>query len=122
MKKLLLAGVLLLLGVAPSWAQQPPYGSYTTELTGTIAVSGTYQSVFAASSNGARKSCTIQNKGANNMLAFFGSTQPGASSAKGFIITPNNFITWGLVGGGLTLDAIWIEGTSGDTFEYSSQP
>ena len=80
MKKLLLAGVLLLLGAAPSWAQNVPLGSGSTELTGTISTSGTYQQVFAASSNGQRKSCMVENTSASNQLVFFGPTAPSPST------------------------------------------
>ena len=86
MKKLLLAGVMLLAGAAPSWAQVPPYGTFTTEQTGTITTSGVYQQVFAASSQGARKSCTIMNTSATAQLVFFGSTAPAASSGKGLLL------------------------------------
>ena len=123
MKKLLLAGVMLLAGAAPSWAQQPPYGSGSTELTGTISTSGTYQQVFAASSNGQRKSCLVENTSASNQFVFFGPTAPSPNSGKGLLLVPNGgWVSCGLPGGGVAIDAVWIEGASGATYEYISQP
>ena len=123
MKKLLLAGVLLLLGAAPSFGQTPPYGTASTEATGTIASSGTYQQVFPSSSNGQRKSCLIQNTSASQMLVFFGATAPSPNSGKGLILAASGGnVSCGLIGGGVLIDAVWIEGTSGATYEYISQP
>jgi hypothetical protein len=62
------------------------------------------------------------------MLVFFGPTKPSNSAGVGFELSPpasgvaGGWITCGLVGGGVALDTVWIEGTSGETFEYTSQP
>ena len=118
--------VFLTLGLialaSPALAQMVPYGTFSTELTGTIAVTGTYQQVIPFSTNGQRKSCTIQNTATHNMLVFFGPTQPGNSSGKGYVMPASTAIYCGLPGGGVALDTVWIEGTAGDTFEYASQP
>lgn len=128
MRRIALFVIALLLPFA-AFAQVPPYGSFSTEKTGTIATTGTYQSVLAASQNGGRKSCTIQNTGTHNMLVFFGGTKPSNSAGVGFLLTPpsgtaqaGGAISCGLVGGGVAVDQVWIEGTMGETFEYTSQP
>lgn len=130
MRRLLIAALLLCAGLVPAQAQQNTYGYFTTESTGTISQSGVYQQVFAASQRGARGGCLIQNKGVsgNQMLVFFGSTKPANNSGVGYPIgppsgqSPGGWISCGLIGGGVALDQIWIEGTSGDTFEQASQP
>ena len=125
MRRIALLVGLLICGEAS--AQTPPYGSNSTEGTGTIAVTGTYQKVFSGTQNGQRKSCTIQTKG-GAMLVYFGVSQPANSSGVGFSIGPSSAgvgggsISCGLVGGGVAQDNVWIEGTANDTFEYASQP
>lgn len=113
--------------------QAKPWGSNSTELKTTIVSTGVYQQVFAASSNGARVGCLIINKGTtpttgNTMLVFFGPTQPANNSGIGVPLSPptttvsGGAVSCGLIGGGVAVDAVWIEGTAGDTYEYSSQP
>lgn len=117
-----LAAAAFLSSAAVHAQSAPPYGRFTTEVTGTITSTGVYQSVLVASTNGVRMSCLIQNNGAHAMLVFWGSAQPASNSGKGFVLTAGNAVSCGLPGTGVALDQVWIEGTSGDTFEYSSQP
>lgn len=103
-------------------AQQPSFGSTTTEATGTVAATGVYQLVFPAQPNGQRRGCLIQNTGANTLFVYFGLKQPTAASGVGFQIPMGLSISCGLIGSGLVIDNVWVTGTTGGTFEQASQP
>lgn len=119
MKRFLIA--FFLLWAFPALAQQSVYTIPTGQATAsnassTIAVTNTFQSVFAA--NVVRKDCLIQNKGANNMYVFFGAAA-SATTATAILLLPNWAIT--CVNGGMTNnDAVFITGTASDGF-YASQ-
>jgi hypothetical protein len=107
MKRSLIAA-LAFLPVA-AFAQQVKYPS--TNVSGTIAVTNTFQSIAG---EGPRSGCMIQNKGSNDMWVFFGpiATATRARSVRlaiGLMVTCNN--------PGATLsDQISISGTATEEF------
>jgi hypothetical protein len=114
-------------------AQEPAFGRTASESQGTIASTGVWQRVLpAAGSATARSNCIIQDTGTHAMSIFFGPAAPATNATVGFPLaaatTSGSFnvgggwITCGNMGGGLTNGPVWITGTSGDTFEYASQP
>lgn len=132
LRRVILAAALCLTVVA-ALAQAPPFGRAASEGTGTITTTGDWQLVFpAARSVTSRADCRIQNTGTHAMSVFFGPTAPANGSYVGFPLSPasasgslnvgGGYISCGNVGGGLTNGPVWITGTSGDTFEYTSQP
>lgn len=55
------------------WAfAQAPLGATSTNVSSTIAVTNTFQSVITANTNFNRTGCTLQNNGSNTMYVFFG--------------------------------------------------
>jgi hypothetical protein len=91
----------------------------STNLSGTIAVSNTFQSIQTA--NAARRGGTIQNNGAANMFVFFGPIT-NASLTNSFIIPPGQSIQLGApsVPGALT-DQVSITGTATQAFVANFQ-
>lgn len=125
-------GILCSLGHAAG-AQAPAWGRTASEGTGTVATTGAWQQVLpAAPSATARSNCVIQDTGTHSMSVFFGPAAPAANAAVGFPLAAatasggfnvgGGWISCGNMGGGLTNGPVWITGTSGDTFEYASQP
>lgn len=98
------------------------------DASSTIAVTNTYQQVFAskigASGAQIRHNCAIQNNGSHAMYVFFGPIAE-ATTSKSYILNPGP----GNVGGdliycsgpsGITLqDQVSITGTAGDAFTAS---
>lgn len=93
----------------------------STNLSGTIAVTNTFQSIQAANTSNTRKGCLIQNNGSNTMWVFFG---PIGSASKGasYQIAPASASAAGQAiscangAGGVAQDQVSITGTSGDAF------
>jgi len=123
MKRIGLVAFMLLGMLSYGWAQSPvitqPYSVQTTNASGTIAATNTFQSIWTQSSNTrGRAGCTVQNNGTNSMYVYFGpiaSATTGASVklAAGQSVSCNN--------GGITLkDQVSITGTSGEAF-YAAQ-
>ena len=99
-----------LLAALPASAQQTTRTS--TDLSSTIAVTDTFQSINAA--NPARQGCTIQNNGAATMWVFFGAIA-GATKAKSVVLTTGQSVRCNLPG--VTLgDQISITGTATQEF------
>lgn len=110
-------------------AQQPvitlPYtGGLTSNMSSTVAVTNTFQSVFAApdlTKNQKRSACTIQNNtatGANAMYVFFGPIA-NATTANSVKLSQGQPVNCNV--GGITLqDQVSITGTSGDAY-YAAQ-
>lgn len=114
MLRLMLA--LLLFAPLPALAQTvrtTPFGTVTANLSGTITLTGTFQSIQVANSE--RKSCLIQNNSAsNNMRVYFG---PVASATSSNSVTLSPSSTVNCTAGGIVLtDQVSITGTTGDAF------
>lgn len=92
-----------------SHAQQAKLTS--TNVSGTIAVTNTFQSIFEA---GPRTGCTVQNNGAASMWVFFGPIA-SATKAKSVVLTTGQSV--GCNSPGITLsDQISITGTATQEF------
>ena len=108
--------VLLLLGLAgPALAQQAvvtlPSARVTTDASSTIAVTDTFQQIWAAQAS--RVNCGIQNNDANNMWVFFGSGTP--TKATSVVLAPGQFLNCA-TSGIVASSAVWITGTSPGVF------
>jgi len=114
----LLTGVILLFSLSAVWAQTAtPIGS--TNYSGTIAVTSTFQSIQGQTNN--RQGCSIQNNGSHPMYVYLG-TAANATTALSFTLGPaangNGGQTFNCVvnGDAVIKDGIYITGTSGDAF------
>lgn len=117
MKRLVSLFFLLLIG-CPAFGQTFRIFS-TTQTSGTISVTNTFQVALAAPT-GKRNGCLIQNQGANKMFVFFG---PSASAtlAKSFQLLAGQTISCGTQTDVVVQDIVNITGTSGDAYVVSSQ-
>ena len=111
-----LFAVLLLLGLAgPALAQQAvvtlPSARVTTDASSTIAVTDTFQQIWAAQSS--RVNCGIQNNSSNNMWVYFGSGTP--TKATSVVLAPGQFLNCA-TSGIVASSAVWITGTSTGVF------
>jgi hypothetical protein len=115
-KRLSAGLVFLALSVAPSLAQSPvvtqPSSQAATNFSSTIAVTNTFQSVFAASAK--RQGCSIQNNGSNTMWVFFGAIAD-ATKAKSFLLGVGQGISCGSIGV-VAKDQVSITGTATEAF------
>jgi hypothetical protein len=114
MLRLILALLLLapLPAVAQSTARTTPLGAVSSNLSSTITLTGTFQSIQTANSE--RKSCLIQNNGTNNMNVYFGPIA-SATAAKSVVLAPS--ATVNCTAGGIVLtDQVSITGTTADAF------
>lgn len=115
--------LLALLVAAPANAQSPvvtqPYPTTTHNDSGTIATTGTFQSIWAASTNTrGRAGCTVQNVSATTQYVFFG---PIASATTATSVTLAAGQPVSCVNGGIVLqDQVSITGTTGAKF-YAGQ-
>lgn len=119
---LLLLGLLLF---SPSaHAQNPvitqPYVVTSSNASGTISVTNTFQSIWVADTTiTGRVACTIQNNGTNSMWVFFG---PIANATKGtsVVLSAGDRAYCG-INGVILHDQVSITGTSGDAFYAAKQ-
>lgn len=84
----------------------------TSNLSTTIAVTNTFQSIEAA--NPSRNGCSVQNTGTNAMYVFFGPIA-SATIAKSVKLTAGQSVTCNFIGVVL-MDQVSITGTSTETF------
>lgn len=115
MKRILVAGLAALALAGTALAQIKPQSSVNA--SGTIAVTNTFQSVFAYEAN--RSACLIQNNGSNTMWVFFG---PIASATKGasVVLAAGKSVSC-ISGPVVATDAVSITGTSTDAFLAMAQ-
>lgn len=90
----------------------------STNLSGTISVTNTFQSIQVATAG--RNGCNIQSTGTHTQWVFFGAIG-GATEAKGFQLSAGQTISCAVGGIGVLTDQISITGTSGDTFVANVQ-
>lgn len=94
-----------------------PAGATTTITNGTITLTGTFQSVLAASAT--RKGCTIQNQGTHVMYAYFGANG-SATTAASLQVIPGQSI--GCASGVIVAtDNVSLTGTTADAFVVNAQ-
>lgn len=102
-------------------AQQPviiyPNPRATTNASGAIAVTDTFQSIFSADDR--RAGCQIQNTGTNPMYVFFGPIA-SATKAKSIKIAAAGAIVECNSAGTVHSDQVSITGTQTETF-YAAQ-
>ena len=107
---LLIFALALCAGLASANPAIPISGS---NLSNTIAVTNTFQSVQA--SNNGRIGCTIQNLGTHTMYVYFGAIASAATSASATLAAGQSVNC--LIGDNYVLkDQVSITGTSGDGF------
>lgn len=122
MRLMTIAAALLL--TAAAWAQTPvvtmPLAVNTSNASSTIAVTNTFQQVWAADTNTrGRSSCTVQNNSASNaMYVFFGAIA-SATTSNSVKLAAGQAVTCS-VNGVILKDQVSITGTSGDAF-YAAQ-
>lgn len=113
-----LGALALLMGLCavPAMAQQQvttlPAPRTAGNVSSTIAVTNTFQSVFAQASG--RNDCAIQNNGTNTMWVFFGAIA-SATKATSFQLPAGATLNCGH-NGTISTDQVSITGTSGDAF------
>lgn len=124
MRKFLIAFALLAFTSAAYAVATQPQPVTSTNVSSTIAVTNTFQSVIAASP--ATKGCLVQNNGANTMWVFFGPIA-GATKAKSFTLRPpgtgiqGGSISCATATGAVITDQVSITGTATETFTAASQ-
>lgn len=120
-----------LMMIGPGYAQTPvitQQGNVTsTNASSTIAVTNTFQSIWAATGTGPkRQSCLVLNNSTNRQWVYFGAIA-GATKAKSVPLEPASATSaqGGFVNcsaDGVTLqDQVSITGTAGDTFMAAQQ-
>lgn len=83
-------------------------------LSGTITVTNTFQSV--QSSQTVRQGCTLQNTASNNQWVFFGPIA-NATKATAVLLAAGQSVSCTVGSGGTTLqDQVSVTGTSGDAY------
>ena len=87
------------------------YGVTTTNLSSTIAVTNTFQSIQVAT---VRNGCTVQNNSATTMWVFFGPIGSATQATSVQLAAGNNVSC--AVGGALLNDQISITGTAAGVF------
>lgn len=118
MKRLALL-LFLALGVSLAYAQQPvithPYNITSNNASSTIAVTNTFQSIWAASaSTTGRVGCTVINYGSSTMWVFFGPIA-NATKATSIQLAANQAVYCGF-NGVVNRDQVSITGTAADAF------
>lgn len=118
MKRLLLI-LLMVLGVSSAYAQNTvvtrPQGVTSYNAASTVAVTNTFQSIWAASTTlTGRTGCIVQNTGNNPMYVYTGAIA-SATIAKSFKITAGQSFYCN-VGNIVIRDQISITGTATETF------
>lgn len=92
--------------------------SYTnSNLSSTISVSNTFQSVQVSTS---RHGCTIQANGADPLWVYFGAIG-SATKASAIALTVGQSVSCAVGGTGVATDQISVTGTASDTFYASVQ-
>lgn len=120
-----LLGLLLVLCVTSAEAQSPvitqPYGVASHNDSSTIAVTNTFQSIWAVSTNvRGRAGCSVQNNSASNVMYVFFGPIASATTASSVKLAVGQSV--GCVVGGIVLqDQVSITGTSGDAFFAAQQ-
>jgi hypothetical protein len=107
-----LIGILLCLSLSsPAYAQTVTLRS--TNISGTIATTNTFQSIQAA--NNGRYGCAVQNNGTHTMYVFFGPIANATTSNSIELVAQQSVSCQ--TGTNLVLsDQVSITGTSGDAF------
>ena len=85
----------------------------STNLSGTVAVTNTFQSIQVLTAG--RKGCTIQNNGTHNMDVFFGPIGSATAGAS-VILSAGQAVSCAVPGLGVLTDQISITGTATELF------
>lgn len=120
MKRLLLLLFVLWapLANAQSAVVTQPYARTTTNNSGTIAVTNTFQSIWAATAG--RAGCTVQNNSATNAMYVYFGPIASATTATSVKLAAGQALTCS-VNGIILTDQVSITGTSGDAFYAARQ-
>lgn len=94
-----------------------PSGVTSTNVSSTIAITDTFQSLQVATST--RKGCTVQNNGSAAMYVFFGAIG-SATKAASLVLSPGDVANC-TVGSIVLTDQISITGTATQTFMAAVQ-
>lgn len=90
----------------------------STNLSGTIATTNTFQSIQVSTAG--RKGCAVQNNGSHNMDVFFGAIG-SATTGNSFVLSPGQGITCAVGGLAVLTDQVSVTGTSGDAYAANFQ-
>jgi len=108
----------LLLTTSPLAAQVPPWTRPSVNSSGTIAVTNTFQSLWA--NNQARSGCTVQNNSARTMYVFFGPIA-NATLVNSVVLAAGQSANCGAPSGVVLRDQVSITGTATDAFFAAAQ-
>ena len=115
--RVIVAFLMFVLAASPCSAQVIPSPT-KYNLSGTIAVTNTFQSIQPQ--NNGRIGCTIENNGTHTLYVYFGAIA-NATTANSFQLSPGQPVSC-LVGNGYLLsDQVSITGTGGDAFAAGFQ-
>lgn len=122
--KRILAICFLMLGVSLAQAQNPvrtqPQGTTSSNASGTIAITNTFQSIWIANDyNTGRMGCTVVNYGSNTMWVYFGPIA-GATKAKSIQLAVGQATYCNIRNGIVLKDQVSITGTATEPF-YANQ-
>ncbi len=90
-----------------------PGGLTSTNLSSTIAVTSTFQSIQVSTAG--RKGCVVQNNGTHNMNVFFGAIG-SATAGSSVVLATGQAVSCAVGGLGVLTDQVSITGTSGEAF------
>lgn len=123
-------GLMLAFCVTFAWGQTPPTNLVTTaplataagsagNASGAIVGTNTFQTIWTQSTNNrGRAGCTIQNKSANNMYVYFGTTASALTNTS--VTLAPGAAAYCNTGPIVLQDTVSITGTSGDRY-YANQ-
>lgn len=98
-----------------------PYGVTSHNDSGAVALSLTFQSIWAASTNTrGRAGCTIQNRSASNTQYIFFGPIASALTTKSISLAPSQSVNC-TVGGIVLQDQVSITGTAPDAYFAAQQ-
>ncbi|MDE1901538.1 MAG: hypothetical protein KGI37_07840 [Alphaproteobacteria bacterium] len=113
MKLIAIFAVAVLLA-SPAWADLPAARVPSTNLSGTITTTGTFQSIQAQ--NNTRLGCTIQNNSTSNPMYLYYGSCGGASTSASLYLAPHQAVGCSITNNFVVNDQLCIAGTSGDHF------
>ena len=116
MKKIVVA-LFALMFPALAVAQTAPFTKTSRNVSSTIAVTNTFQSVLSETRG--RASCMVQNNGSNSMYVYFGAIA-SATLANSVKLAAGQAVSC-TAGGVVLTDQVSITGTSADAYYAAEQ-
>jgi hypothetical protein len=91
---------------SPSWSQNPPFGAFAVNTSGTVGNTASFQLIL--NQNTQRRGCEFQNQGTATMYVYFGNTANTATAIK---VTSGNQLLCG-TNDIVMQDPIYLQGTN----------